>query len=180
MPLPAPPPAAMEGNLPASLPPAGTRSAEDDDNTSRFLMHGYKARGKGGREGGRGAAPDVSRPQPGAPCAASPLGPTSGPPRLQINQPAPLAASLQVIPCSKRYRHDWSVCPFAHIGEMAARRDPKLYLPIFCYHSKQARAPSRPPRWWLCICGRCSSPRTDSTARCCVRSRAAPCNRDSA
>ena len=42
-----------------------------------------------------------------------------------------------MIPCSKRYRHDWSVCPFAHTGEMAARRDPARHLPIFCYHSKQ-------------------------------------------
>ncbi|KAI8471780.1 MAG: hypothetical protein J3K34DRAFT_520301 [Monoraphidium minutum] len=65
-------------------PVAPVRAADEDDNTSRFLMQGYK-----------------------------------------------------VIPCSKRYRHDWSVCPFAHTGEMAARRDPKLYLPIFCYHSKQ-------------------------------------------
>jgi hypothetical protein len=51
-----------------------------------------------------------------------------------------LPSSSQVIPCSKRYRHDWSVCPFAHNGEMAARRDPRLYQPMFCYHSKQVGA----------------------------------------
>jgi hypothetical protein len=48
-----------------------------------------------------------------------------------------LMYGYKVIPCSKRYRHDWSVCPFAHNGEMAARRDPRLYQPMFCYHSKQ-------------------------------------------
>ncbi|KAF6259880.1 hypothetical protein COO60DRAFT_1625932 [Scenedesmus sp. NREL 46B-D3] len=48
-----------------------------------------------------------------------------------------LMYGYKVVPCSKRYRHDWSVCPFSHTGEMAARRDPSRYLPIFCYHSKQ-------------------------------------------
>eukprot|EP00882_Tetradesmus_deserticola_P008564 GHRQ01009032.1.p1 GENE.GHRQ01009032.1~~GHRQ01009032.1.p1 ORF type:complete len:139 (+),score=14.55 GHRQ01009032.1:106-522(+) len=48
-----------------------------------------------------------------------------------------LMFGYKVVPCSKRYRHDWSVCPFSHTGEMAARRDPSRYLPIFCYHSKQ-------------------------------------------
>ncbi|KAI8467847.1 MAG: hypothetical protein J3K34DRAFT_523397 [Monoraphidium minutum] len=52
-----------------------------------------------------------------------------------------LMHSYKVVPCSKRYRHDWSVCPFAHAGEMAARRDPKATLPYFCYHSKQASPP---------------------------------------
>lgn len=43
-------------------------------------------------------------------------------------------------------RHDWSVCPFAHTGEMAARRDPSRYIPIFCFHSKQVRqATARSP-----------------------------------
>ncbi|GBF97578.1 hypothetical protein Rsub_10179, partial [Raphidocelis subcapitata] len=48
-----------------------------------------------------------------------------------------LMHSYKVIPCNKRFRHDWSTCPFAHNGEMAARRDPTKTMPIFCWHSKQ-------------------------------------------
>lgn len=41
---------------------------------------------------------------------------------------------LQVAPCSLRYRHDWSQCPYAHAGERARRRDPKtsVYSAIAC------------------------------------------------
>lgn len=31
----------------------------------------------------------------------------------------------QVLPCSKRYCHDWTTCPFSHPGEKARRRDPR-------------------------------------------------------
>lgn len=34
---------------------------------------------------------------------------------------------FKVLPCSKRYCHDWTVCPFAHPGEKAKRRDPRVY-----------------------------------------------------
>ncbi|KAF5837170.1 hypothetical protein DUNSADRAFT_4730 [Dunaliella salina] len=34
---------------------------------------------------------------------------------------------LKVLPCSKRYCHDWTTCPFAHPGEKAKRRDPRIY-----------------------------------------------------
>jgi hypothetical protein len=34
---------------------------------------------------------------------------------------------MKVIPCTKRFVHDWTVCPFAHTGEKAARRDPRKY-----------------------------------------------------
>eukprot|EP01023_Acetabularia_acetabulum_P014148 TRINITY_DN16954_c0_g1_i1.p1 TRINITY_DN16954_c0_g1~~TRINITY_DN16954_c0_g1_i1.p1 ORF type:complete len:296 (-),score=29.87 TRINITY_DN16954_c0_g1_i1:58-846(-) len=33
----------------------------------------------------------------------------------------------KVIPCSKRCCHDWTTCPYAHPGEQAARRDPRLF-----------------------------------------------------
>ena len=33
--------------------------------------------------------------------------------------------NLQVLPCSKRYCHDWTTCPFSHPGEKARRRDPR-------------------------------------------------------
>lgn len=34
----------------------------------------------------------------------------------------------KVIPCSKRYGHDWTDCPFCHPGEKAQRRCPNKYL----------------------------------------------------
>lgn len=32
---------------------------------------------------------------------------------------------MKVLPCSKRYCHDWTSCPFSHPGEKARRRDPR-------------------------------------------------------
>lgn len=29
---------------------------------------------------------------------------------------------LQILPCYKRYCHDWTICPFAHPGQSPARR----------------------------------------------------------
>eukprot|EP00889_Picochlorum_renovo_P005829 jgi/Picre1/32859/NNA_008188.t1 len=34
---------------------------------------------------------------------------------------------MKIIPCTKRFVHDWTVCPFAHTGEKAVRRDPRKY-----------------------------------------------------
>jgi hypothetical protein len=54
---------------------------------------------------------------------------------------ADLAAAprLQVIPCTKRFVHDWTICPFAHAGEKAVRRDPRLhnYTGIACPDMKK-------------------------------------------
>eukprot|EP01026_Neomeris_dumetosa_P032751 TRINITY_DN2602_c0_g2_i1.p2 TRINITY_DN2602_c0_g2~~TRINITY_DN2602_c0_g2_i1.p2 ORF type:complete len:490 (-),score=44.83 TRINITY_DN2602_c0_g2_i1:2084-3553(-) len=46
--------------------------------------------------------------------------------------------AYKVVPCSKRYRHDWSACPYAHQGEKAKRRDPRLYqyVAIVCVDMK--------------------------------------------
>jgi hypothetical protein len=46
---------------------------------------------------------------------------------------------LQVLPCSKRYAHDWRACPFAHPTENARRRDPRevMYSSIACPDYKQ-------------------------------------------
>lgn len=43
------------------------------------------------------------------------------------------------MPCSKTYRHDWRVCPYAHAGETAARRHPKLhsYVGVICPDTKK-------------------------------------------
>jgi hypothetical protein len=35
--------------------------------------------------------------------------------------------ACRVLPCSKRYCHDWTTCPFAHPAEKAKRRDPRVY-----------------------------------------------------
>jgi hypothetical protein len=46
---------------------------------------------------------------------------------------------LQVVPCSKRFVHDWTECPFAHPQEKARRRDPKIhtYTGIACPSMKK-------------------------------------------
>ena len=45
----------------------------------------------------------------------------------------------KVLPCSKRFCHDWTVCPYAHPGEKAKRRDPRLfsYTGIACPDMKK-------------------------------------------
>lgn len=59
---------------------------------------------------------------------------------------------VQVLPCSKRYVHDWTVCPFAHPGEKAKRRDPRVftYTGVACPDMKKASLGGRNPTWtWL-------------------------------
>jgi hypothetical protein len=36
--------------------------------------------------------------------------------------------------CPNRYAHDWALCPYAHVGERARRRDPRgyTYLAVAC------------------------------------------------
>eukprot|EP00887_Chlorella_sp_A99_P005027 scaffold4.g5027.t1 len=50
-----------------------------------------------------------------------------------------LLPMLHVLPCSKRYVHDWTECPFAHPQEKARRRDPRLhsYTGIACPSMKK-------------------------------------------
>jgi len=57
-----------------------------------------------------------------------------------------LCGCAQVIPCSKRFCHDWTTCPFAHPGEKARRRDPRLYAytGIACPDMKKARSAHTP------------------------------------
>ncbi|KIZ02589.1 zinc finger (CCCH-type) family protein [Monoraphidium neglectum] len=47
--------------------------------------------------------------------------------------------SFKILPCSRRTSHDWTSCPFAHPGEKARRRDPRLfsYLAVPCPDVKQ-------------------------------------------
>ncbi|PSC69922.1 Zn-finger CCCH type [Micractinium conductrix] len=49
---------------------------------------------------------------------------------------------MKVIPCTKRFVHDWTICPFAHAGEKAVRRDPRLhnYTGIACPDMKKTGA----------------------------------------
>lgn len=45
----------------------------------------------------------------------------------------------KVLPCAKRFCHDWSTCPFAHFSERAKRRDPRIvkYTAIACPEMKK-------------------------------------------
>ena len=45
---------------------------------------------------------------------------------------------LQVLPCTKRYCHDWLACAFTHPGEAMCRRDPTrfAYTGIACPDKK--------------------------------------------
>ncbi|EFN55206.1 hypothetical protein CHLNCDRAFT_134430 [Chlorella variabilis] len=47
---------------------------------------------------------------------------------------------MKVLPCSKRFVHDWTECPFAHPQEKARRRDPRVhnYTGIACPSMKKA------------------------------------------
>lgn len=46
---------------------------------------------------------------------------------------------MKVLPCPQRFAHDWVSCPFAHPGERARRRDPRLfaYTGVACPAIKQ-------------------------------------------
>eukprot|EP00210_Caulerpa_lentillifera_P007362 g7037.t1 len=57
----------------------------------------------------------------------------------------------KVAPCGKTYRHDWRVCPFAHVGETAARRHPKYYpyVGVICPETKKGE---KCPRGDSCPC----------------------------
>lgn len=48
---------------------------------------------------------------------------------------------LQVRLCPNNSVHDWSVCPWAHEGERARRRDPAThnYASIACLNMKKVR-----------------------------------------
>jgi hypothetical protein len=69
----------------------------------------------------------------------APSGSNSASGFLSCNPLRRLFASLQVLPCSKRFVHDWTECPFAHPQEKARRRDPRLhnYTGIACPSMKK-------------------------------------------
>uniref|UniRef100_A0A383V792 C3H1-type domain-containing protein n=1 Tax=Tetradesmus obliquus TaxID=3088 RepID=A0A383V792_TETOB len=48
----------------------------------------------------------------------------------------------KIVPCAKKFGHDWSECPFAHEGEKATRRCPALYRysSIVCPDTRQSKA----------------------------------------
>lgn len=50
--------------------------------------------------------------------------------------------AMQVLPCSKRFCHDWVTCPFAHPAEKAKRRDPRAYTytGVACPDQKKVRS----------------------------------------
>jgi hypothetical protein len=50
---------------------------------------------------------------------------------------------LQVLPCARKFSHDWTECPYAHPGEKARRRDPRIYdyTGIACPNMKKVTWP---------------------------------------
>lgn len=56
---------------------------------------------------------------------------------------------FKVLACSKHYCHDWTDCPFAHPGEKARRRDPRVfrYVGIECPQVKEG---GKCPRGDMC------------------------------
>lgn len=48
----------------------------------------------------------------------------------------------QVLPCTRMAAHDWTTCPFAHVGEKAVRRDPSChaYTGVACPDMKRTSA----------------------------------------
>jgi len=44
---------------------------------------------------------------------------------------------LKVKLCTRRRRHTWSACPYAHRGETARRRDPSTYHAVPCPEMRQ-------------------------------------------
>lgn len=73
------------------------------------------------------------------------------PGQAELQDPNFLMYSYKVKPCQKKYRHDWRVCPFAHEGESAARRDPRKYkyVGVACPYAKQGKTC---PRGQSCPC----------------------------
>lgn len=45
--------------------------------------------------------------------------------------------TFKVVLCTRRRRHAWSACPYAHPGETARRRDPRTHCAIPCSEMKQ-------------------------------------------
>ncbi|KAK2080909.1 hypothetical protein QBZ16_000763 [Prototheca wickerhamii] len=50
--------------------------------------------------------------------------------------------SMKVLPCTRMAAHDWTTCPFAHVGEKAVRRDPSChaYTGVACPDMKRTSA----------------------------------------
>ena len=59
--------------------------------------------------------------------------------RKTLTQSSVYVRCMKVIPCTKRFVHDWTICPFAHAGEKAVRRDPRIhnYTGIACPDMKK-------------------------------------------
>ena len=102
--------------------------------------------GQGAGGAGRGAAharaPTKRLPSGGEKQATSPVSRAAVPPH-----PHETTHTLpQVLPCAKRYCHDWATCPYAHPGEKAARRDLRghiKYTGIACPDMKAGGACAR-------------------------------------
>jgi hypothetical protein len=65
--------------------------------------------------------------------------------------------------CSRKDRHDWKICPYAHPGEVARRRHPRGYTAVLCpaktavrgARVARARQPVLRVVWWAVRSQRC-------------------------
>ena len=64
------------------------------------------------------------------------LRPCLAPPKLNINN-ITCFLYAQVSPCTKKYVHEWTECPFAHPSEKAHRRPPTCHTGIACPEMKR-------------------------------------------
>lgn len=105
---------------------------------------------------------------PGTFCTASCTATPTHRVLLRGSQPdSPSPTAPQVLPCSKRFVHDWTECPFAHPQEKARRRDPRVhtYTGIACPSMKKVRSLGRASGGFGECCGAATPPQARLGAR---------------
>ncbi|KAF6266756.1 hypothetical protein COO60DRAFT_1697238 [Scenedesmus sp. NREL 46B-D3] len=79
--------------------------------------------------------PDVTSPAVAGPAAAKS--------RVFKMSDEFLMFKFKIEMCSRKDRHDWKVCPYAHPGEVARRRHPRGYTAVLCPAKTAALCPRR-------------------------------------
>ncbi|WIA29068.1 hypothetical protein OEZ86_011579 [Tetradesmus obliquus] len=108
-------------------------------------------------DGGQAAAPaSVSLALPDAGQSSS----SQTPPLPEVNSPAAAGSAaakprvfkmsdeflmfkFKIEMCSRKDRHDWKICPYAHPGEVARRRHPRGYTAVLCPAKTAVSCPRR-------------------------------------
>eukprot|EP00878_Enallax_costatus_P036654 GHUV01041186.1.p1 GENE.GHUV01041186.1~~GHUV01041186.1.p1 ORF type:complete len:203 (+),score=52.72 GHUV01041186.1:845-1453(+) len=69
---------------------------------------------------------------PAAAAAADDAAAAAKPPRVFKMSDEFLMFKFKIEMCSRKDRHDWKICPYAHPGEVARRRHPRGYTAVLC------------------------------------------------